>query len=424
MTHSTPKKQRTIAFILTATASVLLIIIFTSARSVFDSLLTIDIQKQIQKVQEVPVSKFSDNLEYIPLELTPESTIGQDMKINLTKDYIIVRNYARGVNSLLLLFDRKSGKFIRQIGKIGRGPEEYSRPLDCFYNPYDKKMYTYGDQRSSIKLYSLEGKFLEAFETPKLTDPSIKDGVARLSIDGFLNPDTYVGYIENSTGALAKKVALFSKSKEIISFPNYTKWSSPDSKVKYVTINQSPKFSTWDRQISFKERSNDTLFGIAESKLIPRLVLNTGDYRYPNKITQDEALSGALDNKDYLDILNLFENSSSIFFEYSFKRNEIVEGMLETYLLIFDKKTKSIIVSQNQKNRLAGLKDDINNFMPVSPIKITEDNQMIAFLRPIEILKWLTENPSASAGMMAKFPWLKNINEMDNPVIVIGKCKN
>ena len=153
MTHSTPKKQRTIA------SSNCLIVVFTWPENILNTLLTIDIQKQIQKVQEVPVSKFSDDLEYIPLELTP--TIGQDMKINLTKDYIIVRNYARGVNSLLLLFDRKSGKFIRQIGKIGRGPEEYHGHLTAFIIHTIKRCTLMVIKRSSLNYIALKESFLK-----------------------------------------------------------------------------------------------------------------------------------------------------------------------------------------------------------------------------------------------------------------------
>ena len=391
----------------------------SSSNSSKDKLVSIDLKKVIQDEREVPISQFVDALEYIPLELTPESGISYIRKIYLTDKYIIVRHESPGSANPLLLFDRKSGKFIRHLGKKGRGPEEYTSPLDCFYNPYDNKIYTYGSMKSSIKTYNLDGKFLESFVTPAVNEASINKN---LPVDAFLDPEFFVGYINNSTGQIRKRLVIFSKDKVITSYPNYETWSSDQ-----VTINQDPIFFSWGNRISFKERSNDTIFCISTEKLIPQLVLYSSDSRYPNKLSREEAVEQITKPKDYFETRNIFENSNYLFFDLAskFKQDEINPSSFHIIhnLCIFDKRTKSTIVCKNDENNNSYLTDDINNFIPIAPISITENNELVAVLQAIEIKKWKTKNQDKSVKLNSKLPWLDKINELDNPVIVIAKCK-
>jgi len=197
-------------------------------------------------------------LQYVPLQLTPESAISNIQKIYVTKEYFIIWHNSQGTSSPILLFDRRSGKFIREIGKKGRGPEEYLRPLGCFYNPYNNVVYARGD--NFIKTYNLDGKFLTSFESPKVSDSSSKSGYYYASIEGFLGSDTYICYVNNSTGTINKRLVITDQNKEIKSFPHYEKWSTTSSGENFVQISQHPIFFSWNNKISFKERSNDTIF--------------------------------------------------------------------------------------------------------------------------------------------------------------------
>jgi hypothetical protein len=85
-----------------------------------NELTTIDLKKAIQDERDIPVSQFVEDLKYIPLELTPESTLSQGIQLQLTEEYIIISNSSVSGFSLLL-FEKETGKFIRQIGKNGRG---------------------------------------------------------------------------------------------------------------------------------------------------------------------------------------------------------------------------------------------------------------------------------------------------------------
>jgi len=57
------------------------------------------------------------------------------------------------------------------------------------------------------------------------------------------------------------------------------------------------------------------------------------------------------------------------------------------------------------------------------PVTITENNELISVIEAVDIIKWKAENPQKLVGLRTKIPWLDKINELDNPVIVIGKVK-
>ncbi len=387
----------------------------------------IDLQKVLRNTQEVPLSQFIESLEYIPLELTPESAIGQSIKLQLTEDYIIVRNYSSGTTSLFLLFDRKTGKFIRQLGKLGRGPEEYMRPFDNFYNPHNKRIYATGETRSSIRVYNVDGKFQESFGTPKLTETSAKSGYIFPSPGTFLSADTLIGYAENPTGLISRRLVIFTKNREIKSFPNYDKWSSEGSGEQFYSISQDPIFFSWGNKVSFKERSNDTIFSVSMEKLIPRYVLYSGDARFPYKLSREEALEQMTNPWDYFETHNLFENSNYLFFylgsELTQDENDPTISHITYNICIFNKKTNNTIACKNDEDGNSYLTDDMNNFMQITPILITENNEMVAYLQASDIIKWLNENSAKSASLITKLPWLNDLTALDNPVIVIGKMK-
>jgi hypothetical protein len=162
-----------------------LILCFFSMTFIKEDLVSIDLKKIIQNTQDVKISDYVNEIEYIPLEITAECPISIIRKLYLTDKQIIIRS-----GNDIFLFDRKTGKFIRKIGTIGSGPQEYMSPLDCFYNSNDR-VYTYGSMKSVIKIYDLDGKFIESFKTPVIDEVSTNKN---LPIDAFFNTSTFIGY--------------------------------------------------------------------------------------------------------------------------------------------------------------------------------------------------------------------------------------
>ena len=76
----------------------------------------IDIKKNFKNVETVNLSRIGKELSYLPLETSPQCLIQEIDKILFSKSFIFVND----TRNRLLQFD-KSGKFLRQIGSLGRG---------------------------------------------------------------------------------------------------------------------------------------------------------------------------------------------------------------------------------------------------------------------------------------------------------------
>jgi len=383
---------------------------------------TFNLVQELKNKTDVPISNYIDSLEYIPLELTSESAIVEIRKLYLTDGYIIIDHSAAFPSNSLMLFDRHTGKFIRFPGKRGEGPEEYRAPVSNFFNPYDNFIYTYGTNRGSLKKYNLNGEFIESFHTP----PNKGSTERVLPVDAFLSSDTFLGYLDNSSGQDSQRIIIFTRDRIIKSFPHYEKWVN-NSIDQYVEISQDPEITSWDNNISFKERSNDTVFLVTLDKLIPRFILNTGVFKWPYRISIQEASNGLENPLDFFSINDMFENSRYVFFnlingEERDASDQTMFHLVNNYCIL-DKLTLKLTVCNNYENYSSYLIDDINGFLPITPFSITEHDELICVVYPMEVIKWRQKNPDLKDRLLIKYPWIDQISEVDNPILVIGKLK-
>jgi hypothetical protein len=373
----------------------------------------INIEEAFQNQQSAILSKFVSDVKYIPLELTSESAIS-DYPAIIVDEYIIVRNTGLNNSTPLMLFNKEDGKFIRYIGKVGRGPNEYSSIVKDFYNIYTDQIYTADNALREIKILNLDGAVIDRFNILEISDPSLARGVRRISFDTYLANDTFVSYINNSTGSIEIKLVLFDKENVLKIYPNYLKWGDSDPK-KNNSPYFSPKFFSWDKNLFFKEMFNDTLFQVTQEALIPLFVFNLGKkglpYEQQNKIMPT---FGQLDNNYFL-IEDLDGNSNFMFFQLAYQ--------LKTYTGFFDKKSKKTTICKFTENSASALIDDINNFMPLIPKAFTQNNEMICILNPMDVMNWIKKNPEKAKILKAKMGWLNSLSFNSNPIIVIAKCK-
>ena len=82
----------------------------------------IKIGDNINDFRPLKISEISNSIEYVKLETKNECLIEQIKYLDISDKYIIIHDWNK-----CLLFSR-SGKFLKQIGKKGRGPGEYIHP--------------------------------------------------------------------------------------------------------------------------------------------------------------------------------------------------------------------------------------------------------------------------------------------------------
>jgi hypothetical protein len=118
------------------------------------------------KDNEIDFRALVDTTSYrlVKLELTEGSLIGTVDKIGIIDDKIVILDLS--VNKSVYMFDME-GKVIRQIGRKGRGPGEYSEAKN-FVLDYDGGHVIVGDNSSLRQLfYDLDGRFIKEYRLRK-----------------------------------------------------------------------------------------------------------------------------------------------------------------------------------------------------------------------------------------------------------------
>ena len=104
----------------------------------------------------VKLSEITGEIKKISLELTDESLIGIINRIIFKDDQLII---FEGKTDKVMLFDLQ-GKYIRQIGSKGQGPDEYSQIIDIAYDDIERIVFIVSTSRK-ILCYNIEGLLIK-----------------------------------------------------------------------------------------------------------------------------------------------------------------------------------------------------------------------------------------------------------------------
>ena len=150
---------------------ILLLISCQTAKNIKDTdipTLTVDLD---QAKTNVNLSDVVDTVDFIPLETTESCLIRTIDKIIFTDSLIIILDGLQA-NGKVYVFDQK-GHFLRTIGEIGRGPEEYLLGMDIQLLDDNIQIL---DNGSHIVTYSIQGDFISKQGLKKPAFKFITDG--------------------------------------------------------------------------------------------------------------------------------------------------------------------------------------------------------------------------------------------------------
>ena len=374
------------------------------------SLIVFDLEKAFSRQSEVPLSKFLNNINYVALETNPHSIIGRFAHFEVTDEYIIVRD--NSIPKQILLFDRKTGKFIKSIGKYGRGPNEYSRFSYIPYDPDKRVLYAVNSLRQLL-VYNLSDSDVEIIKTPDLVGSGeiIQLKKQEMSFDIMMDDKIFVGYFINPLGMEKNVLALFTKDEVLKIFPNYQALKTMSHGVGGL-MNDNHTIYRQDNKIYFLEVFSDTLFQLTRDSLIPRYYFKMGKFNVTWQInaTMDHKLG-----MNYFYMLGIDESTKYLFINTLFKGTQ--------YLGYVDKLNNTVTFCKLNSSGVSAFKDDISGLLDVRPVDITEKKEMVYIIKPLDLIKWFKENPEKVAAARKSCPWIKIIDEYSNPVIAIGGCK-
>ncbi|HYQ56966.1 MAG TPA: 6-bladed beta-propeller, partial [Draconibacterium sp.] len=336
-------------------------------------------------------SSCTDTILYVPLETTKESLFGNPVFSAMNEDYIVVSDRHK-----ILVFDY-AGKFIRKIGRTGKGPGEFG-VIANFILKNDTLFISSG--KLGIDKYTLDGKYwgFTKLNCNLMYFCAMEDG-------GYAWYDYYSG--------------------KVIYFNN--QWEATDTlQVEYNLSKYRPFFITVEyddkylvksgSQLLFKTYNNDTIFDITEKERKPAIILNFGNKLLPDHLT----FENVQDNNKFKKVagsylrFNLLQTDS---FVYIIKRG-YDRLKIGTSLSVYNRNTEEV-----KEYQTGHIKDDYKGDAPLMSFMYSATNpNTLVTLYPYGMVKQAYERSTPEAKEFWKQK-LSNMDENSNPLLVIIKLK-
>ncbi len=234
-------------------------------------------------IHHIDISKYFE-AEFIPLETTSQSLIGEIEKVMITSHYIFVLDKTKA--NKLFMFDRK-GKFIRTVGKTGKGPNEYLVLTD--FDIDENSIYISSQRNNKMLRFDFDGNFRGHIKFSNYIGMQFK----------LLGNSDFI--VKNSDGS-NKSAIFYNKNGKInstISNPAYT----------FLRRSNTRCFAEFHDDTFMYFALNDTIYRIdnRNKELVPVYVFDFGDKTFPIlKIHDKEELERYL-KKPYMHIETFVE---------------------------------------------------------------------------------------------------------------------
>ena len=373
----------------------------------------IPVISNLSKSERINISTIASNIDYCLLETDKNCLVTPGMSVYCAKDYVVTIGTDGPNHAVCYVFDRKTGKFVRQISRMGQGPEEYTGVVSSFWDGINEQVCVWN--RSYYIFYNLDGVL-----SHKINFKS--DWSALISYGNH-----YVGYVQNPLGKASVRIVFFDKTGSLIdSIPNHRFWNrtqksagrSPDGRL-YIFLDD----------LYYKDIYGDTLYYIKDFEIQPRYIFNTGGLAVPYEIQEGgrydyEATlrGGEYDRyRQYVFILEIIEDSKYLYFT--------VEYQKQLYPALYDKTEDNLQImspisippfGRDRRFPRYGFENDLDGGLPFWPQQMISDKEMICVYTAEELLEL-----DASKITDEKLKHVLNSLEEDsNPVVAIVILKD
>ena len=328
------------------------------------------------------------NIQYVPLETNDKSLLASLLTVVICKNGYIYINDVRASGPYIHLFDL-NGKFIRDIGKEGEGPEEYITCLSMCVS--DNGWVSVTDRGSySIITYDTEGNFISRI--PLKTSPYnvvylndsllLHKGHYDYDGDKYYVINMYKGEIVNSF------------------YPN---------KFRMFQSYLRQNLTAYEGKAIVAEYTNNEILEVTKDGYKVRYIINVNDKMPPKgfwdqKVKDFTELTTEESTKGYISHIPCFTENERMMFLYF--RGSLGKAETEGWALI-DKETRKY-----QTFKRIALSDKLI----ISPdfFYTQSDGRFTFILSPEEILN------SGDEAFISQFPGLK---EDDNPILMFAELK-
>lgn len=369
-----------------------------------NSIQIIDIEANINNVQKLNLSQFTNEIRYVPLETREDARLKNVSNLDFSDNLIITSD-----GNSILLYDL-SGHFIKKFGSKGLGPEEYQYIRNLTITK-DKKI-CFSSNLDFLEFNST-GSFEHKYSNLLLINKKYP------LLNWQLVDDTLIfGDIDNTMGQVEFKALLINKKGSIKqTYKNYDLL-----KFEEHIFNGQPCLSPFDGSVFYKKQFSDTLYFLNQNyDLIPRYFFNLGNLR----VTLDSRFFPPT-TQDYVSIYNIFQTENYLLLRVLFDK-KYKYGVLG----IFNKNTKDLIFCQpnNDLLTLNGISNDIDAGPSFYPSKTVNNNTFVMTISAKQLKDHVASddfknNAPKQPEKKKQLEELANkLTENDNPILILVTFK-
>jgi hypothetical protein len=360
-----------------------------------ENVIQINLYDAYQNAKVYPLSTVAESVEYLPLETTEDCLLGEYLaNIFIGENDIIVFDYAYAYRFT------PEGKFLNKIGKKGRGPGEYNRPMRIAVDPNQQVVYF--EDRGKIVKYGYNGDFLKEYTVAVTTSK-----ILQYSEDVFLVDKMMYSYAEPGE---RYSMYFFSEQEEKL----ISRIECPKKDNIPFAID-SPIMYKFNGKTLVKDYWDNTIFRVENPfSLVPYAAINMGRLKHRDKDDQQPFVGEENKGDELVLSINYMSESDKFIFMLSNKGMFFFDKIAKkTYCCEFSQTGEKWYNFEN--NLTSG-----PTLIPTSfPMNAVDNSTVVTFNHAYEFFE---DGVDMSNPKIRKL--LQNLEPDDNPVLVLVKLKN
>jgi len=398
----------------------------------------IDVASSVGGGRITDISEVAKEIRYIPLETSKTSLVGGIVRVLYENGKVYIRDKTDSIK----IFDN-DGKFLRNFGRRGRGPQEYLFPGNIYISPHNCSLIINSTGGYVFK-YDSTGKFISKFVPSKkqkigIDDPLWLDDTTYVATIRFYNDKPkFSAVVYDSLGEvkflipIAKLPAyqIFSELKPtaLLGPGGKRTYQNKESKVKILISPDVPFLLRYKDKIRLVYESNDSVLSIGSDLLVDTpYIFNFGKFR---NYSMDRSSISATKGKhvSFMGRDEIMETDNFLLLHVALRDyahepyKKISANGKRTYALndsyaIFKKKTGEFSFLNQAEKGVLGFRENLLGGPPFWPAYVSYDNSLVMVVSAASLIEYTSTH--TVSPKLAEI--VKNLNENDNPVVVIAK---